>query len=165
MERIERYVPIKVAVVDNQIIPFWELTAAKEDCYGTDLWVQRFNGKEIQLQDYAWDLKKQKLAETVVVELKKSSPDIEIGEMLYFESKYNHDGPKLIEQVTVLDIVFEKYDSLFKKGGYFKEYYRDMDYEFDSNVLYELRTWTPVYVLSNGQRTSHPSLHLYKIKS
>ena len=163
MNFTERYVPCKVAVVDGEIIPFWLIKSKKEDSYGMMMWTHRYNGEKVELIDYAWDLKLSKPVETVIVEIKNSSKDINVGGEFYYKDGYDFDGPNKLIPVKIIDIVFERYDSLYKKGQYFIENYKYLDFKFEAELFYELREFKAKYILSNNKTTEYPSQDLYKI--
>lgn len=157
----ERYLPILAAQVGDILVPFWMLTSKKVESYGSEILQYFYEGKEVRLsQEVAWDTKKSKIAPSIIVNayLKEEGRPFDLGSKFLVDKGYVEGGftLKKMSISTLEDIKYEEYDVHFMSGkkmkvnGYDKWY---NDVTIDDNVLYEMRTWKPIYCFSDGSST------------
>ena len=156
----KRYIPIKCAIIDNEIIPFWKLTYTKIN--GSEGYYKDGENKsfskifENDLKDFLWDAKNKEIYKGIPKEIYPEKTEFSLNEIILVETNiYNS-----YKQDKIIDIVYETHDSIIKKFHDFEEY----DESFFSKEelskmkpedLYEIKLWRPYYILQSGLKIKY----------
>ena len=149
MENITRYTTIKcIKTKSDEIIPIWsdrlELTG-----HGSDIEIQL---KDDPLNSYysvfecIFDLEERKILKGIVVD-RYIVPDFKVDEVVYFEKK-----DRILSESKIKEIVYEFFTSYIVKGididdSWMKSF---SDIKLEDDTFYNLKEWTPYYILENG---------------
>lgn len=162
---ISRYITIQAVKVDDELIPFSDprVTWEKDDYYGDKVVI---NGKSYSnFVECIYDLKSHKILPGIEKDFfpKQDELKYKIGQAVLIDRDNNS-----MQQTKIVDIVFEEYESDFKRGkkitGYLATRFFAADEEIDKNSVYLLKTWLPIYSLENGMKTKyeHQLKHIYQ---
>lgn len=151
---VKRYITVPAIKIGNDLIPIWDkdVTYEKDEDYGEFLNVNRHRCHDFV--ECVYDLKKRVLLPGIVLDIYPNDEKSEYKkEMSCFYEKSHHK----LEEVTIVDIVYETYDSTIIKGKKMDKWYKNFltSVTINPDDIYCVRSWKPTYVLSNGVKTEY----------
>lgn len=163
---VSRYIPVKVAVVDGNIYPISELDFVKDSYFGDYYKLNSSYDRINHLEEMVWDVKKKCYKTPHVVEIKQLDTCFgvyNIGETILVEM-----GNRKISNKKLVDIIYEEYESSFRKfkkvEEYYKQYFSEEDLKtFIPEDIIELRVFKATYVFEDGHKTNYPH-QFYRIE-
>lgn len=147
----KRFIKTAALLVDNKLIPFWELEYVKNNTYGEYFNVKdKFGPQHQELIEIVYDLKKKIFAEPIILTYNKN-PEFEIGETVYIEQEY--PLTRHIKEDVVAEIIYTEYKSDFKLGKKLEKWEIN-NFKIENPLttsIYELRTYEPFYKMESGE--------------
>lgn len=160
---IQRYIPTKAVLdKDNMLVPIWDLNVKfnESDYYGDFLTFEGdHHSKHISLVDCIFDLKTKQLSPGIEVDIYPKSTNFKKKEVALFKVSHHK-----LKEVKIVDIVFEEFDLIIKKGDELDQCYKsDLSFEVEPNTLYAIKYWKPFYILDNGTKIKYEHQLYHKV--
>lgn len=164
---IKRRVLIQAAQTEkNELIPIWDerLLFEKTEMYGNIITLKgEYN--HLKLVECIFDLKTRKLSMGIELDYypDESVLEFKVGQDVYVDKAY-----RKLTECKIVGIKYEKYQLEIVRGKAMSKWVIDKfkDLEIDGNLLYAVKHWNPIYVLSDGSAVeySHQLFHKFSEK-
>ena len=144
MENI--FIPTKCVIrKNNEIIPMWDtrITIEEFEDYSTQTF---FLGIETDLKDCYFNIQTKTLNLGIEYDLYPTEKDLTFkkGDVVLHNKSF-----KTMLKTKIIDIVFNTFELLIRKGDDLDEHYKKL-LDINDNKLYSIKLWKPSYVLENG---------------
>jgi hypothetical protein len=157
MDSVSRYITIKAINFENTLIPIWdkEIEFEKTEDHGE---IIRYKHNIChQLVDCIYDFKKRTLSPGIEIDIypEEGKNGLKKGIPCFYEKSHHQ-----LEEVTIIDIIFESFDITILKGKKMDKWYKQTIQKFyhntiNPNDIYCIKSWIPTYVLSNNVLTEY----------
>ena len=145
---------------DNKLIPIWDerVLFEKTELYGNIVKLKDSH-ENCTLVECIYDLKTRKFEWGIDIDIYPDKLPYNIDEIVLFDK-----GGRILEEVTITNIVYEEFELIIKKGKKLDEFIsseRLKEIQIEPNTLYAIKSWKPFYILCNGRKVQYAH-YLYK---
>lgn len=148
---IKRHITVQAVLTeDNKLIPIWDnkVIFTNTEMYGEVITLEGDNRhKHQRVVECVLDIQTKELSLGIELNYYPTETQYKKDEVVYHEKSF-----KRIQEVTIKEIVFEKFDTTIDRGNRLEDYWKQhfKHESFDSNTIYCIKNWKPTYILSNG---------------